>query len=145
MTELPKFLAKRVAGYAYPMLMIMKEKHDTWYLLIADEAALWRACIQVIKHRVEIKYIQEPRNEPYGIQEEVAEELWDRLTPNLKTQAMAVRAANQRSQAIHAEEIDHWKLAQTALSGDGHAAYMVLMDRKDCEYEGVELRRIAQA
>lgn len=137
-----KYLQKQLDAKTWPQLLVLKDKHETEYYLCADRDALGRACLEILKARLspQYGYIHEPDKEPYGLVDELTDEQIAVLPAHLQRQAQQDRGDNTRRRAEHAEELLQYAEAKKALADkDGLMAYQVLHDRRDHEYERVEL------
>ncbi len=149
-TELPKYLQKRLVGMEWPQLMMVHDKHATDYFLVKDADALGRACLLVLKNRLDPNwgYITDPGPEKniYGIVDELTEEAALALPAPYRTQALKTREQNARLRQAWADEVAQYQTAKKALKEqDGMGAYLVLTEREDHEYEGWSLQDVVVA
>lgn len=141
--ELPKYLKTQLANKKWPQLLILKDKHSTDYYLLEDQEALGRACLEILKARIDPKYgyIQAPGPESkiYGIKEELTQEAAEALPEPYRKQALQVRKDNDALRREWKEEVERYQMAKSALKDkDGMAAFLVLHARRDYEYEGFD-------
>jgi len=123
----------------WPQILIEYGKHDNEFWYIADEAALHRAAIKIVAARVKCGYIRPPGDGPEGLQEEVPAEMLARLPKAMQEQAKRTKERNAYARREYATAVKLWVLAQRAQDGDGAAAWELLRERRDHEYERVEL------
>ena len=138
---LSRYLKRALDGMKWPQVLVFHEKHAPVYYLIDGVEALGAAFVEVLKQRLDPKYgyIAKPDVGPYGLKPELTQQAAEALPSPYREQAIAVRHTNASRRAEHAEEIERYCVAKKAAKdGDGMAAYQVLSDRKDYEYEGFE-------
>jgi hypothetical protein len=139
--ELPKYTRRKLDALKYPLLLVLHDKHERDYYLCEDEAALGRACLDVLKARMDPKYgyITVPPIEPWGLTPEAPGDI-DEIPAVYRNQERNTRASNLRIRRKHAETLMDYERAKDALTdGDGLGAYVVLDARKDHQYEGFDL------
>jgi hypothetical protein len=146
-TALPKFLQKRLANIKWPQLMVINDKHSVDYYLVTDADSLGRACLLVLKYRLDPNYgyITEPGPEKdiYGIVDELTEEAALALPAPYRTQALKTREQNARLRQAWADEVAQHQTAKKVLKEkDGMGAYLILTEREDYEYEGWTLQDV---
>lgn len=141
-TQLKKYTQKILDGKKWPQLLVFKDKHNSDYYLLEDQEALGRACLEVLKARLDPQYgyIHDPSKEKiYGLVEELTQEAAEALPEPYRTQALQARKNNERLRRDRDEEVEEYCTAKKALKEkDGMGAYLVLDRRKDYEYEGFE-------
>ena len=135
--QLPKYLQRM----DWPQLMIFTDKHSTSHYLCADQDALGRACLMVLKERLDPSYgyIQHPgpESEIYGLKEELPKEAAEALPEPYRKQALNVIKENAKSRAEWAEAVELFENAEKAVkTKDGNLAFLILEARRDHEYEG---------
>ncbi len=139
MTKLGKYLERQVAEMEYPRLLLNKDKYSTAYYLVQDEAALWRACLMILKVRVDSDYMQAPDDKPYDLQKVLPKEQVEALPEPYRSEELKKLKHNNRVTAEHQEEVEQWQQVQQALKDkDGKLAFMILKERNGHEYEGFE-------
>jgi hypothetical protein len=141
-----RYLQKQIDSMKWPQLLVLKDKHETDYYLCSDVAALGRACLAILKARTDPKhgYIQDPgpESEIYGLKKELTKEAAEALPDPYREEAIKVIKANARLRAAWKEEVENYETAKKALKEkDGMAAFAILHDRRDHEYEGFEFVR----
>lgn len=145
-TQLKKYTQRLLDSRGWPQLLIFKDKHSNSYYLINDMEALGRACLEVLKSRLnpQYGYIYDPSKEKiYGLVDELTQEAAEALPEPYRAQALQARKNNERLRRDRDEEIEQYCAAKKALKEkDGMAAYLVLDRRKDYEYEGFEFETI---
>lgn len=131
---------KLVEEQSYPVLLVLRGKHETDYYLSNSKEQFLATCLEILRRRVDDdQYIQRPDVEPYGLEPEITEEIANGLPEPYRTQALGVRKYNQRRRDEHAESIVYWNDVQRALEEkDGQTAFRLLWDRRDYEYENID-------
>jgi len=141
-TQLKKYTQKILDSKKWPQLLIFKDKHNSDYYLLEDQEALGRACLEVLKSRLDPQYgyIYDPSKEKiYGLVDELTQEAAEALPEPYRAQALQARKNNERLRRDRDEEIEQYCAAKKALKEkDGMGAYLILDSRKDHEYEGFE-------
>lgn len=142
-TQLPKYFP----GY-WPQLMIFTDKHSTSHYLCENQDAVGRACLMVLKERLDPRYgdIQRnrtvylhpgPESEIYGLQEELSKEAAEALPEPYRKQALNVIKENAKRRAEWTQAVELFKNAKKAIkTKDGDLAFLILLARRDYEYEG---------
>jgi hypothetical protein len=143
MTKLPKYLKQQLDGMKWPTVLVFKDKHSNDYYLLKDVEALGRACLDVLKARLdpEYGYIRNPGPEKdiYGLQEELPKDAAEALPEPYRTQALKAIKYNAKKRAEWAEDLERYCMAKKALKEkDGMTAFMILHERRNYEYEGYE-------
>jgi hypothetical protein len=136
-----KHLENRYANAKWPKLLILKDKHESDHYLINDIDALLRAALIVINQRIEQRYFYEPK--PEKLLEEVPDDVIDKLPEAMKKKALSDKSSNKYADKRYQRELEQWQTIQRVITEkDGLAAFQVMDDRKDHEYEGWSLERI---
>lgn len=136
-----KHLENRYANKQWPKLLIIKDKHENDYYLISDIDGLLRAALRIVDMRIEQRYYYEPKREK--LREEVPEDVIDKLPEAMKRAALSDKSSNKYAENRYQRELNTWNMIQKALKEkDGLAAFQVIDDRKDHEYEGWVLENI---
>lgn len=132
--------AKRVAArfthelVDWPRLIVLKDKHEDSYFLVADVEAVWRWALQVLQMRIDQGYITEPED-PKPV-DEVPDDVIDKLPEAMKKKALSDKQSNKALMKRHAKYVEIWSDIQKALSEkNGALAFKILDDRKNAEYE----------
>lgn len=126
----------------FPRVLVLKDKHATSYYLITDEAALFRAALQILQLRFEQQYIGDPGSIVEQF-DELSQEAAEALPEPYRKDALQRRRTNARLRKAHAEAVKQYQDAKKALAeGDGRLAYAIIDARRDHEYEDFELERI---
>lgn len=134
-------LENRYGNKTWPKLLILQEKHDPGYFLINDIDALLRAAVKVVTERHKERWYYQPE-EP-KLKEEVPDDVMDRLPEALRKKAKDDKHSNKSNMKRYQKALDLWNLIQKAVTEqDGMAAFQVLDDRKDHEYENWHLEDI---
>lgn len=130
----------------YPHLMIVKEKYATLYYLINSPEELHAVSLKILTRRNDEGYWYPDKSHEYADEERELRSAmanlaagghgegftaYDTLKLRLASAAMAHRDEERLNR--QRDEID-----AAIATGDGRAAYRVLMDRRDYEYEGFE-------
>lgn len=131
-------------------VLVVEEKHGTHYHLVANEAQLHAAALDVIKQRYEEGYF-------YGSAEDVEETKKDRAEKQVRYRALKAElegltnehliAAGKSELATLAEgfkydteSIRHYEMAKKAVeTSNGLLAWCLLESRSDYEYERVHI------
>lgn len=143
MTKLPKFMERKLAGVKWPMLLISKEKHAYRYMLIDDRDSLYREALAIITDRKDHWY-----SEPDEFQVDHETESLDvgSIPSLVRREAETAKARYENRKRAYAQAAEQWKQIELAVSsGDGSLAWLILNQRVDHEYEGVELRAFDNA
>ena len=136
-----KHLENRYGNTQWPRLLILKDKHENDYYLINDIDALLRAAVKIVEMRIEQRYFYEPQREK--LLEEVPDDVIDKLPEAMKKNALSDKSSNKYAETRYQRELAQWQMIQKVIAEkDGMAAFQVLDDRKDHEYEGWSLDRI---
>jgi hypothetical protein len=141
--ELPKYIRRILDNVKYPTLLVLHEKHDRDYYLCEDEAALGRACLDVLAARADPKYgyITSPPKEPVGLMSEVSGDI-DAVPAIYQDQEKRARASNLSVRHRHAERVREYKQVKDALAEmDGLGAYMILHFLRVDVRAALEIRR----
>lgn len=140
-TPLPRYLQRLIDAQQYPVLVVLEGKHDRAYYLVESSDHLLVTCCEILRRRVEDERYLEKPGKIYGLQEgELPEERMAALPAPYQAQARAVAAHNRLLREDHAAALAQWQHVTQALERqDGAAALQVLWDRRDHEYEGIDL------
>jgi len=128
-------------------VLVLKEKHDTWYFDVSTQKQLEDMALSVVTGRFSM------RNAPYGLYDEVEEAKTPALTmEEIDTlQKGAIKEAGQREweeYELQIREDQRHRDAQNRISKciaekDGKLAVEILEQRKQYEYEGFEIVEIS--
>lgn len=129
-----KHLEKRLGGYSYPVVVVQKHKHNSLYYLAHSQEELLKVFVRMVRENNNAEYYYKP--EKPKLRDALTEEQIAVLPEKYRKVEAAAVAANARMLRDYEEALEDWKLIQKALSGDGEAAYEVLDNRRDHEYEG---------
>jgi hypothetical protein len=138
MTELTKYSARRIAEFKYPLLIICEGKHQTDYSIVLSEPGFWKACVGIVKGRVESGYLKAP-GKPAGLYDCLPAEQVAALPAPYKQEEEKKLRYNKSILATHKCDEENWDMVQLAIKGDGKAAYIVLDSRGGYEYESFEI------
>lgn len=132
--------AERRPSVERPSVLILHEKHGNRYLLANSDQELHRAALAVLKARMEAGYFYrepEPPEDPGLTKEQV-----EALPASIRETAKKKLAQYLGDLRYYRDEKKLFEETQRALKeGDGRAAWEILRDRSDHEYERVELVR----
>ena len=121
-----------------PSVLIVSEKHERYYFHIPDDDALFRVALDILKERFESGEWYEMEPEPKHPGFEKADIV--KIPHGLKQDAeMRLLEFNEEKKEWKKskEEID--KIEQTIKEHNGQLAWRLLLNRKEYEYERVEL------
>jgi len=124
-----------------PQLLVFKEKHGERYFHVPDDAALFKAALKVLSERFEEGcwyYKPEDKPEP----PDVTEAQIETLPKSLQAAAMQKRREYNNKLRDYQFELEIFELIEKAIEKkDGRAAWRILKDRAEGEYEGCDLER----
>lgn len=134
---------KRFDRLPWPQLLVLKGKDEAQYYLLANVEALHAAALEILRKRATGPYpwIAKPDDQPYGLEDgELTPDQIADLPPAFQKTAKDIVFRNTRRRQEHNDHIAEWAEVQRALAeNDGAAAFRILEDRRDHEYEGFEL------
>lgn len=121
-----------------PMLVVLREKHGDGYYLVRDLDELHRTALGILRgrHEQDIWYFEprEPKKPEVGDPEE--------LPKALRGVAREKLRFYEQEQARYEEEKDWFnRMSRALVLLDGRAAWELLQERADHEYEGIDLER----
>lgn len=125
-------------------ILILKEKHGTYYLDASSRDAFLAACLLTVKRRVDENWFYHSWNPDEVIQPDLEEEVVRGL-PDSETKTDLLEAwENYRKELVRVEHNnDIVELAELAAkTDDPYLAWYVLTERKNHEYEGFELEQL---
>ena len=121
-------------------ILRFEEKHGDRYFVILGEKELHQACLKVLKERFQDRnwYYNPPSDEP-----EIPAYTQEQI---LQLQGAAREAAQRefnnykKELRDHQKDMEQWARIKIAVeTGDGAAAFQILQDRSDYEYERMVL------
>lgn len=125
-----------------PSVLVLHEKHGKQYFYVPDEEALFKAALEVLKARNCAHYYYKPEHpKDPGITKEQVEALPE-----------VMKAEGKKKLSTYDQEIRQYEdclrmyetIQKTIEEGDGRAAWRILRDRNDGEYERVSLEPVLQ-
>lgn len=132
---LPKHLSKGLDGRKYPLLVVQKQKHVTNYYLAHDRDELMRVFVAMLRNNQKAQYYYKP-DKPV-LKDALTAEQIAALPERLQESERRRLDDNRRAMAEYEHDLENWNNIQKAIKdSDGEAAYQVLHDRRDAEYEG---------
>lgn len=138
-----KHLEARYKHHNWPMLLVLDEKHDKGYYLIKNIDHLLSTALVVILARSDDHWYSEP-SKP-RLEAEVPDVVLEMLPPSMQRDAKTLKSRNAQEQRRFDEANEDWALLQKAIAGDTLAAFNVLDNRKDHEYENWSLEPLTVA
>jgi hypothetical protein len=131
---------------AEPSVLVLHEKHGEVYFHVPDEESLLRAALLVVKGRLKDgHWYYDPSNDapkgPGMTKEQVA------ALPDGPIKADAEKRVAAHTSALRAwySDVEGWKRVREAVDkDDGRAAWQVLRDYSDGEYQRVSLERYCE-
>jgi len=124
-----------------PHVLVFKEKHGDRYFHVPDDAALFAAALSVLTERKKEGYWYykpEKKPEPPDVTEEQVATLPKSVQVNATVKIRAYKDALRR----YEEEVEDFEEIERAVrEKDGRAAWQILSDHGDGEYEGYDLER----
>jgi hypothetical protein len=143
-----KLYSRYADNYDYHQLLILEEKHYTYRFAVPNLDALLDACMQVFLRRDKegfwFRHLN-PKERELVKQPDLTPEQIAKLSDG-EVKDAALRQIEYHEQALEQEKkYDvQWKLLQAARKGDRVAAYRLLSNRGDGEYEGFKLETLDQ-
>jgi len=126
-------LEKRYGRVQWPRVLVLKGDDQDGYYLINDIDHLLRVAVQIVADRMKQSYYYAPRQP--RLMEEVSDDVVATLPKTMQVIAQTTKIRNAREQLAFDRAAKDWALIQQAHDGDGLAAFTVLDNRKDHEYE----------
>lgn len=127
----------------YPFLLVFKEKHGSYHFLIRSIPELFEISLKILTERFEegwynvgvIPTLDELFQKAVGVGVEAFDALPQGIKDNLKSKAEMAR----KDYAYYTEEAQFLESVEKAVNDrDGKAAFQLINDRRDYEYEGFE-------
>lgn len=126
-----------------PRLLVLEEKHGKRYFHVPNEAALFKLALGLLKERHKAGYWYckpDPKDKPEP-PDVTAEEI-EKLPKSLQNSARtSLRNYTAALRSYEDEVNDYTAIVKAVREKDGQAAWTLLFDRRDYEYEGVRLER----
>jgi hypothetical protein len=134
---------KRYQFVRCPSVLVLREKHETRYFHVPDEAALFDAALIILEGRMkEGRHYSDPGPEPKA-PEMTLEQIKNLPDGPIKSFALKSLKTYQGELKWWRHLRSQWGEIQGALkSKDGEKAWAVLYERSTHEYEGVEVCRL---
>jgi|SRR5271155_698784 len=126
---------------AKPMLLVFKEKHGRRHFHVIDDKALLRAALHVLTERHKEGYwYPKPETSEKPHPPDVAEADIEKLPTSLRETAKEALRNFQDWLAAYEKEVSKYAdIVKAVATKDGRAAWTILRDRRNYEYEGFEL------
>ena len=131
-----------------PRLLVVTEKHGSYYYFVQNEAVLHAAALAIVKRRFEEGYWY-GREEDFETGFDKAAYLEEKTRietlqdKEIRNAALKAHAAKLETVKWEQKGRDHFLMAKKAVErGDGSLAWLLLQDRSGHEYEHVELERV---
>lgn len=130
-------------------VLILHEKHDTRHLVVDTDEQLQEKALEVLTERFEEGYwYYDPRTENHPFSLNLRKERDELITayPDPDEAPAAIKGNVQRAHKDKLEDEQDANLIErirvTIETGNGKAAWSILRERNDHEYEGVELKEL---
>lgn len=137
---LPKYFLIELKRLEYPLLMVLKEKHEDNYYMVQNEEEFFAASLEILEQRIDPEwgFISDPGEKPCGYKGLTDEKIKDMIEP-YKSMALKDLRRDRALLSDHKEDVRQYAEAVRAVKEkDGPAAALILRDRNDGEYEHIE-------
>jgi hypothetical protein len=130
-------------AYDYPAVLVIHEKHSNYYVHLESEATLHKASLALLATRVKAKWYtlpERPKAPGYTLAEV------DNMPAGLQAAARLVFKEYERDVKYYVSESQELTEIKKAIKdGDGKTAWMILLNRREGEYERVDVCRYEKA
>lgn len=128
-----------------PSVLVCHEKHGNRYFNALTEEDLYKSALKIVKERSgpDYCYYNDPE-EFRASPPDIPREMVNAMPPGrTKDSLLNQWIAYKRHEADHKESVDEYqRIANCIRDNDGKAAFRILCDRSDHEYERIEVEKL---
>jgi hypothetical protein len=129
-----------------PKLLVLHEKHGELYFHIPDEPTLFKVALDIVTKRAKSGYWYIDPEEYKPITPSMTKEAAEALPEGpARKAALQEQATYKRERAVYADALETAEYIAKAINEkDGRAAWQVLRDHSDGEYQRVSLEAYSE-